>query len=163
EPVLAFDGDEAGRKAVLRAAHMALPHLKAGHSLRFAFLPPGEDPDTLIATQGAGAMGGLLDTAMALSDLIWRAETDGKDFSTPERLAGLERRLAEIAGTVGDGQIAAYYREAFREKVFAAYKQRRPAAPGRGSRAASPSAGFPRGAGRFGVPARPLPGTPEAV
>lgn len=162
EPVLAFDGDEAGRKAALRAAHMALPHLKAGHSLRFAFLPPGEDPDTLIATQGAGAMGGLLDTAMALSDLIWRTETEGKDFSTPERLAGLERRLAEIAGTVGDGQIAAYYRDAFKEKVFAAYKQRRPA-PGRAGRGAVPAGGFRRGAGRFGGPIRPLPGTPEAV
>jgi len=162
EPVLAFDGDEAGSKAALRAAHMALPHIKAGHSLRFAFLPPGEDPDTLIAGQGAGAMAGLIDTAMALSDLIWRSETEGKDFSTPERLAGLERRLGEIAGTVGDSQIAAYYRDAFREKVFTAYKQRRAApqktAPGRGP---APAAGFRRGQGRF-TP-RPLPGTPEAV
>jgi DNA primase len=162
EPVLAFDGDDAGQKAALRAAHMALPHIKAGHSLRFAFLPPGEDPDTLIAGQGAGAMAGLIDTAMALSDLLWRSETEGKDFSTPERLAGLERRLSEIAGTVGDSQIAAYYRDAFREKVFTAYKQRRAApqkaAPGRGS---APAAGFRRGQGRF-TP-RPMPGTPEAV
>ena len=158
EPVLAFDGDNAGQNAALRAAHMALPHLKAGYSLRFAFLPQGEDPDTLIAAQGAGAMAGLLDTAMALSDLLWRSETEGKDFSTPERLAGLERRLAEIAATVGDGQIAAYYRDAFREKVFAAYKRR--AAPARGT---APRGGRPgrRGPG-FQVP-RPLPGTAEAV
>ncbi len=162
EPVLAFDGDEAGRKAALRAAHMALPHLKAGHSLRFAFLPPGEDPDTLIAGQGAGAMAGLLDTAMALSDLLWTSETQNKDFSTPERLAGLERRLAEIAATVGDGQIAGYYRDAFREKVFATFKQRR-AAPAAARSKAPAAAGFRRGSGRFGQPPRPLPGTPEAV
>ncbi len=48
EPILAFDGDTAGLKAAHRAAHLALPHLKAGYSLRFAFLPAGEDPDTLI-------------------------------------------------------------------------------------------------------------------
>ncbi|MBV9548671.1 MAG: DNA primase [Alphaproteobacteria bacterium] len=154
EPVLAFDGDDAGRNAALRAAHMALPHLKAGHSLRFAFLPAGEDPDTLIADQGAAAMAGLLDTAIPLVDLIWRAETEGRDFSTPERLAGLERRLGEIAAAVGDAQIAAYYREAFREKVFGAYKRRAPAAPSRGQRSF-------RGSSKF--PPRPLPGTPEAV
>jgi len=154
EPVLAFDGDAAGQNAALRAAHMALAHLKAGYSLRFAFLPQGEDPDTLIAAQGPGAMAGLLDTAMPLSDLLWRAETEGKDFSTPERLAGLERRLAEIAATVGDGQIAAYYRDAFREKVFAAYKRRAPAAP-RGTRPVRRGPGF--------VAPRPLPGTAEAV
>jgi len=157
EPVLAFDGDEAGRKAALRAAHMALPHLKAGHSLRFAFLPPGEDPDTLIGTQGAGAMAGLLDTATPLSDLLWRSETEGRDFSTPERLAGLERRLAEIAAAVGDAQIAAYYRDAFKEKVFSTYKRRSPAAARSG-----PGGGFRRGA-RPGFTPRPLPGSPEAV
>ena len=159
EPVLAFDGDAAGQNAALRAAHMALAHLKAGYSLRFAFLPQGEDPDTLIAAQGAGAMAGLLDTAMALSDLLWRAETEGKDFSTPERLAGLERRLAEIAATVGDGQIAGYYRDAFREKVFAAYKRRAPS----GRSGTTPRGGRPvrRGPG-FAAP-RPLPGTAEAV
>jgi DNA primase len=159
EPVLAFDGDEAGRKAALRAAHMALPHLKAGHSLRFAFLPPGEDPDTLIGTQGASAMAALIEAAMPLSDLLWRAETEGRDFSTPERLAGLERRLAEIAATVGDGQIAGYYREAFREKVFSTFKQRR-AAPGvRGP--AAPYGG--RKGLRQGQGFRPLPGTEAAV
>ena len=47
EPILAFDGDDAGLRAAQRAAQLALPHLKAGHSLRFAFLPAGEDPDSL--------------------------------------------------------------------------------------------------------------------
>jgi DNA primase len=155
--VLAFDGDAAGRNAALRAAHMALPHLKAGHSLRFAFLPAGEDPDTLIAHQGAAAMAGLIEAAMPLSELLWRAETEGKDFSTPERLAGLERRLAELAGAIADGQIAGYYRDAFREKVFTGYKRRNTAAPGRGPRPPfRPSSAGPR---RF----RPMPGTPEAV
>ena len=159
EPVLAFDGDDAGRKAALRAAHMALPHLKAGHSLRFAFLPSGEDPDTLIAKSGAGAMAGLIDTAIPLSELLWRAETEGKDFSTPERLAGLERRLSEIAATVHDGQIAGYYRDAFKAKVFATYKPR-PAAPPRG-RSPGQKDGFRRL--RPGFNPRPLPGSPEAV
>jgi DNA primase len=159
EPVLAFDGDDAGRKAALRAAHMALPHLKAGHSLRFAFLPQGEDPDTLIGSQGAGAMAGLIDTAMPLSELLWRAETEGRDFSTPERLAGLEHALREIATQVGDPQIAAYYRDAFKEKVFSTYKRRPAPPPGRAPRGEPRRGSF----GRPGFTPRPLPGTPEAL
>ena len=167
EPVLAFDGDKAGQSAALRAAHMALPHLKPGHSLRFAFLPSGEDPDTLIAHQGAGAMGALVEAAIPLIDLLWRSQTEGKDFSTPERLAGLERGLAELAATVGDGTLAGYYRDAFREKVFAAYK-RRPAsksagAPRQAGRGASFGFGGRPGFGGRGAPPRPLPGSPEAV
>src|ERR1700742_4585899 len=89
EPILAFDGDAAGLKAAHRAAHLALPHLKAGYSLRFAFLPGGEDPDSFIARSGAVAMGKLLEAALPLSELLWRIETEGKDLTTPERRAGL--------------------------------------------------------------------------
>jgi len=93
EPVLSFDGDAAGAKAAERAARLALPHLKAGYSLRFVFLPAGEDPDSLIGKSGPHAMAALLDQAMPLSDMLWRIETEGKDFSTPERRAGLERPI----------------------------------------------------------------------
>jgi DNA primase len=124
EPILAFDGDEAGLKAAHRAAHLSLPHLKAGQSLRFAFLPAGEDPDSLIRGQGAAAMRRVLDAAEPLSLVLWRAETEGKDFSTPERRAGLERALAEIVSRIGDRTIADYYRREFDNKVFEAFKRR---------------------------------------
>ena len=126
EPILAFDGDDAGLNAAHRAARLALPHLTPGHSLRFAFLPTGEDPDSLVRTQGAAGIGKVLEAAEPLSQVLWRAETDGKDFSTPERRAGLERALAEIVGQIGDGKIADYYQRDFDEKVFEAFKRRKP-------------------------------------
>ena len=160
EPILAFDGDAAGLKAAYRAAHLALPHLKAGHSLRFAFLPTGEDPDSYIAAQGAGAMTVLLEAALPLSQLLWRTETEGKDFSTPERRAGLEHALREIVERITDGKIADYYRRGFEQLIFENFKRRAPAArtPQRQAQ------GFQRG-GRFrgDFKPRPLPGTPEAV
>src|ERR1700760_2734219 len=113
EPILAFDGDMAGLKAAHRAAHLALPHLKPGHSLRFAFLPSGEDPDSFIAANGAGAMTVLLETALPLSQLLWRAETEGKDLSTPERRAGLEHNLRELTSQITDDKVADYYRRGF--------------------------------------------------
>ena len=129
EPILAFDGDPAGLKAAHRAAHLALPHLKAGYSLRFAFLPAGEDPDTLIAKSGSMAMGKILDAALPLSEMLWRVETEGHDFSTPERRAGLEHSLAAIVGEITDGKIADYYRRDFEQKVFDAFKMRKPRTP----------------------------------
>ncbi len=56
EPILCFDGDKAGQKAALRAADLALPHLKPGKSLRFALLPEGQDPDDLARSGGRGAI-----------------------------------------------------------------------------------------------------------
>ena len=126
EPVLAFDGDEAGLRAAHRAARLALPHLKAGYSLRFAFLPPGEDPDTLIRASGAPAMKKILDAAEPLSKVLWRMETEGKDFSTPERRAGLERALAETVSAIRDAKVADYYRRDFEERVFENFKRRSP-------------------------------------
>jgi DNA primase len=129
EPTLAFDGDEAGLRAAHRAARLSLPLLRPGYSLRFVFLPSGEDPDSLIAKQGAGAMRKLLDEALPLSKVLWRAETEGKDFSTPERRAGLERTLGEIVSLIGDTTIADYYKRDFDQLVFDNFKRRAPAPP----------------------------------
>jgi DNA primase len=163
EPILAFDGDTAGFKAAHRAAHLALPHLKPGHSLRFAFLPTGEDPDSFIAAEGAGAMRALLDGAIPLVQLLWQAETEGKDLSTPERRAGLEQKLREMVEQITDRTVADYYKDSFRERVQDNFKRRPPPSEGRapGPRGPGPFSG--RGGGRFKTPFKPLPGTPDAI
>lgn len=132
EPIMAFDGDAAGLKAALRAAHLALPHLKPGYSLRFAFIPGGEDPDSLIRMNGPAAMQAVLEAAIPLTDVLWKSETEEKDFSTPERRAGLEHTLAELVAKITDGKIADYYRRDFDTRVFEAFKKRKShaAAPG---------------------------------
>ena len=164
EPILAFDGDAAGLKAAHRAAHLALPHLKPGYSLRFAFLPTGEDPDSYIAANGPGAMSVLLEAAIPLSQLLWRAETEGKDLSTPERRAGLEHSLKEITDRITDAKVADYYRRGFDQLVFDSFKRRAPAAGGR-----TPMRNALPGTDKFGgkfrgeFRPRPQPGTPEAV
>jgi DNA primase len=139
-----------------------LPHLKPGYSLRFAFLPSGEDPDSYIAASGAGAMTILLETALPLSQLLWRTETEGKDFSTPERRAGLEHSLKEIVDRITDTKIADYYRRGFDQLVFESFKRRAQAGP-------APGAGQPRGpvrpSGKFRSDFKPRPqlGTEDYV
>jgi DNA primase len=119
EPVLCFDGDNAGMRAAHRAIDVALPLLKPGHSVRFALLPEGKDPDDLIGAAGPEAMRAVIDNAQPLIDMLWARETEGRVFDTPERRAELEFRLREIARSIADESVRRHYEQALAERVAA--------------------------------------------
>jgi len=119
EPVLCFDGDAAGQRAAGRALERALPMLKPGHSLRFAVLPAGEDPDTLIIRQGEAAMRDVLERARPLAEILWESEA-ARPADTPERRAGLEQRLETRIRAIADRSVQEHYRSYVRERLFAA-------------------------------------------
>ncbi len=98
EPILCFDGDAAGRRAALRALHRALPLLRPGYSLRFATLPAGEDPDSIIRAAGRPAFEQVLAGARPLADVLWEFEVRGSPRDTPERLAGISRPAVGACG-----------------------------------------------------------------
>ncbi|MGC2222650.1 MAG: toprim domain-containing protein, partial [Methylocella sp.] len=118
EPILCFDGDRAGRKAAYRAIDMALPLIGPGRSLGFALLPDGEDPDDFVHSGGREAISHLLAHALPLAGVIWKRETENKSFATPERRAGLERRLSEIAREIRDDALRRHYHAEFKERLF---------------------------------------------
>lgn len=117
EPVLCFDGDEAGYRAALRAAERVLPLLKPQQSVRIAFLPEGEDPDTFIRENGSSAFEGLIKRASPLIEFLWAHQIAGKQFSTPEARAGLSTRLDELAAAIPDAQLQYHYKQMFRDKL----------------------------------------------
>jgi len=133
EPVLCFDGDGAGRKAAFRAVDTALPLLEPGHSLRFAFLPDGLDPDDLIAAQGAQAFAALLEKARSLIAVLWMRETESGDFSTPERRAALESRLADLLRHIADKRVRRHYGEDIAARLKRLWQGEAGAAPARQS------------------------------
>ena len=122
EPILCFDGDTAGQRAAGRAAERVLPLLQPGKSLRFALLPAGEDPDSLIARQGAAAMRQLLAAAQPLSDVLWRLEAGAGPIDTPERRADLQARLERRVGEIADGTVREHYRDAVRERLRSTFR-----------------------------------------
>jgi DNA primase len=117
EPVLCFDGDEAGRRAAYRALDVALPLLKAGKSLKIATLPNGQDPDDLARSGGREAIEGVLSAARPLAHMLWTRESEAGAFDTPERRAALEARLAEVTAAIGDEAVRRYYRQDFSERL----------------------------------------------
>lgn len=126
EPILCFDGDNAGQRAAFRAAQRALPLLKPGKSLRFVSLPAGEDPDSLIAGQGAPAMATLLDRARPLVDMIWDMERANGRTETPEQRADLERRLNYRIAEIAERGVQYQYQQEMRTRLRTLF-----AAPGR--------------------------------
>jgi DNA primase len=127
EPVLCFDGDAAGQRAALRALARALPLLQPGRSLRFAALPAGEDPDSLIRAGAPGAFSQILAGACPLSEMLWRTELNAGPIDTPERRADLERRLMNQAGLIADRTVQTEYRRFLRDRLFALGRQDRQA------------------------------------
>ncbi len=113
EPVIALDGDAAGRRAAQRLCDLALPHLAAGRSLRFLLLPEGSDPDDLIRAEGAAAFRRLLDSALPLADLLWRSLADGQKLDTPERRAAFDRLLRETLRRIRDPDVRRHYADDF--------------------------------------------------
>mgnify|MGYP005988197873 FL=1 len=125
EPIIALDGDTAGLRAAMRVIDIALPLLEAGQSLRFALMPEGMDPDDLIRQKGASAMQALLDQAIPMVQLLWRRETEGKVFDSPERKAGLDKALREKIKLIQDPSIRSHYGEAIKELRWALFKPKK--------------------------------------
>lgn len=162
EPILCFDGDRAGRKAAHRAIDVALPLLGPGRSLRFAFLPEGQDPDDLARSGGQEAVARMLAQAKPLVEALWSREAEAGPLDTPERWAALHRRLSEKLREIKDETLRRYYQEDMRERLAVARN------PGRGRGGGAPGAfsgassgapfrpragGAPGRSGRFQPPA----------
>ena len=133
EPVLCFDGDDAGRRAAYRALDLALPLIKPGKSLKLATLPDGQDPDDLARSGGREAIDDVMAAARPLAHVLWARESEAGPFDTPERRAALEARIAEVTATIADETVRRYYRQDFADRlrrlfapqIFAAKEPRR--------------------------------------
>jgi DNA primase len=151
-PILCFDGDSAGRKAAVRAALRALPHVGPDRSLGFVTLPAGQDPDDLVRLEGREALDSLLAKPEPLVDRLWHHELAAEPLATPEQRAGLRHRLSNHVSAIQDPHVREQYRSELlgRFNALTAPPPRRPWTPGAPGR------------GRF-VPQRPVSDQAKAL
>jgi DNA primase len=124
-PVLCFDGDEAGRRAAWRAMDRIVPQLKPDHSARIAFLPQGEDPDSLIRGSGGGAaMQAVLESALPLVRVLFDRQTTMHRLDTPEGRAGLRAGVEAQARRIADPAVQGQYLAELRARFEEAYPWR---------------------------------------
>ncbi|MGR5459498.1 MULTISPECIES: DNA primase [Vibrio] len=69
--VCCYDGDRAGKEAAWRALENALQYLKTGNTLKFLFLPDGEDPDSYVRKYGKAAFEQQIEQATPLSSYLF--------------------------------------------------------------------------------------------
>jgi DNA primase len=159
-PILCFDGDSAGKKAAIRAALRALPHITPERTLRFVELPAGQDPDDVIRTGGREAFEALLEKPEPLDARLWRHEIDAEPLATPEAWAGLKQRLIAHASAIGHADLSRIYREDWLSRF---YDQRRPASAGPARQQQQPQRRGSFKNGRFVPPAPPVGAHARAI
>jgi DNA primase len=118
EPILCFDGDNAGRRAASRAAERALPILVPGKSVRIAHLPKGEDPDSLIRQRGRDSLVSILASARNLVEFAFEIAVAGRPINTPERKAAIEVECANLARKIQHPGIREKYARELKEKCW---------------------------------------------
>lgn len=82
--ICCYDGDRAGKEAAWRALNATLPLLEDGKQVQFAFLPDGEDPDTLIRKIGKEAFEQLLVQSMGYDQFLFESLSKEIDLSNQQ-------------------------------------------------------------------------------
>ena len=102
EVVLCFDADQAGDKAAWRS----LPHLlEQNLTVRVVQMPPGEDPDSMIRGQGAGAFIERVAAAKDFFDFQIDRLASQPDFATPRGKLTAARKMAESISLIKDAML----------------------------------------------------------
>ena len=92
EVVLCFDGDKAGRNAVIRALD---PLLAAGLAIRVASIPPPDDPDSWIRAHGAESFQALLNRAQGIFDFYLQGLCSENDTASDRGRLVVLRSMGE--------------------------------------------------------------------
>ena len=116
-PILCFDGDNAGLRAASRAVDRAMPMITAGQTIRVAYLPSGEDPDSLLRQSGRAAIQTILDQSKPLIDVIWDLALAGRRLQTPEERATAGRALRKKVSMIGDEILRRLYQDEVEKRL----------------------------------------------
>ena len=101
--VFCFDGDRAGRAAAWKALESVLPRMRDGRQAQFLFLPDGEDPDSIVRTDGADGFERRLQAATPLSDFLFAELGRDVNLGDIEGRARLAERVRPLLALMPDG------------------------------------------------------------
>ena len=110
-----FDGDRAGRGAAWKAVESVLPRMKDGRQAFFLFLPEGEDPDTIVRSEGAEGFHARLQAATPLSQFLFDTLGADVNLSTLEGKGRLAERAKPLLAQIPDGAFGDLMRQRLTE------------------------------------------------
>ena len=117
EPVLFFDGDEAGLAATERVVELALPFLTHNRTLRIARPLENFDPDDMLRSEGRDAVIELVKNSISIIDFIYDREKAAKNIDSPERVRKMELNLKRKAISIKDVEVRRLFLSKIGEKL----------------------------------------------
>ncbi len=108
-----FDGDRAGREAAWKALRNTLPQMQDGRQVSFLFLPQGEDPDSIVQSQGQAGFAQHIQQALPLERYLLEQLTAGKDLSRLDSRAQVAAEAEKLLETLPES----HYRQLIGEQI----------------------------------------------
>jgi DNA primase len=119
QPVLCFDGDEAGQRAANRTVDLALAADRTGPLAAIRRAAAGQGSRRPGAQDGREPFDQVIAQARALADVVWAREAGSGVFETPESRAELEARLRQVTAQIADESVRRHYQQDMRERMQA--------------------------------------------
>ena len=101
--IFCFDGDNAGRNAAWKAVLSTLPAIEDGCSVKFLFVPDGDDPDSLIRREGQKKFEARIGKAQGLTDFFFQTLGADLDLESVEGRAALSKLAVPLIAKVSEG------------------------------------------------------------
>jgi len=118
-----FDGDAAGQRAAWRALESVLPRMKDGRQAFFLFLPDGEDPDSIVRSEGLAGFNARLQQATPLSQFFFDELGKDVNLSTLDGKARLAERAKPLLAQIPEGAFGDLMRQRLGEITGMARQQ----------------------------------------
>ena len=126
-PIFAFDGDNAGQKALERLTYLVLPYISSENTIQACTLPYNNDPEDLISKFGKQSILELINQPKSLLQILWDNVTNNIDISTPEKRVQLENKLNFILNQIKEKSLRYHYSQAFNQlklKLFGFFEKK---------------------------------------
>ena len=98
--IFCFDSDEAGLKAAWRALNISLSLAIDDKTIRFMFLPEGEDPDSFINANGRKALLDRIERSMDIETFVFQFLKRKRDLESSEDIRIILFELKKILSSV---------------------------------------------------------------
>ena len=109
DPIIALDGDTAGKRATFRTIEKLMPFLTPYKTASIAELPDDTDPDQLI-DQDPAAFKRIIEAPQSILDFLWtHFEHMLQNTKTPEEIAAIHETVKQLCHSIQHKDLSRIY------------------------------------------------------
>ncbi len=128
EPIIVLASGDNELRYASRLIDLALPLISEKHSLRFATMPDDESVISLFQRTDPAAMSTIVKDVRSTVEMLWKLETKGRCFDSPERKAALDKAINRKIKQIRDPKLRSLFGQSVKElrrKLFKKQKRKK--------------------------------------